>query len=145
MSRARNRLRAATTKEFDTKEIIQSEHIDYEQVAEEQQAASRACDDAKEELKRRMNEGEMCNAVVPVFANDKESMEAMTAAEITEKPGLLNLRHRPRFKQVDPELVDECKPHSQPRSMRISRSGMKGTRNKRQRETAAADEQQSTG
>ena len=30
----------------------------------------------------------MCEEVVPVIANDKESMEAMTAAELTEKPGL---------------------------------------------------------
>ena len=41
-----------------------------------------------------MNEGEMCDEVVPVIANDKESMEAMTAAELTEKPCLLNLKHR---------------------------------------------------
>ena len=27
---------------------------------------------------------------LPVIENDKESMEAMTAAELTEKPGLLN-------------------------------------------------------
>ena len=47
---------------------------------------------AKEELNKRMNEGEMCDEVAPVIANDKESMEAMTAAELTEKPGLLNLR-----------------------------------------------------
>ena len=40
--RALTRLRAATIKEFDTKEIIQLEHIDHEQVAEKQQAASRA-------------------------------------------------------------------------------------------------------
>ena len=68
----------------------------------------------------------MCDEVVPVIANDTESMEAMTAAELTEKPGLLNLRHRIHFKQVDPEHVDECKPHSHPRLMRISRSGMEG-------------------
>ena len=73
-----------------------------------------------------MNEGEMCDEVVPVIANDEESMEAMTAAELTEKPGLLNLKHRIQFKQVDPEHFDECKPHSQPRPMRISRSGMEG-------------------
>ena len=73
-----------------------------------------------------MNEGEICYEIVPVMANDKESMEAMTAAELTEKPGLLNLKHRIQFKQVDPEHFDECKPHSQPRPMRISRSGMEG-------------------
>ena len=47
---------------------------------------------AKEEFNTRMNEGEMCDEVVPVIANDKESMEAMTAAELTEIPGLLYLR-----------------------------------------------------
>ena len=65
--RARNRLRAATTKEFDTKENIQFEHIDHEQVAEKQQAASRACVDEKEEVSTSMNEGEMCVEVVPVM------------------------------------------------------------------------------
>ena len=66
--RARNRLRAATTKEFDTKENIQFEHIDHGQVVETQQAASRACaDEKKKELNARMNEGEMCDAVVPVL------------------------------------------------------------------------------
>ena len=79
---------------------------------------------AQEELNTRMNEGEMCDQVVPVIANDEESMEAMTEAELNEKPGLLNLKHRIQFKQVDPEHVDECKPHSQPRPMRISRSGI---------------------
>ena len=63
------------------------------------------------------------------------------AAKLTEKPGLLNLRHRIQFKHVDPEHADECKPHSQPRPMRILRSGMKGTRNKRQHEnTTSLDE-----
>ena len=47
VSCTRNRLRAAPTKDFHTKDIIQSQHADYEQVAEKQQAASRACDDAK--------------------------------------------------------------------------------------------------
>ena len=63
----------------------------------------------------------MCDEVVPVIAHDKESMQAMT-----DRPGLLNLKHRIQFKRVDPEHVDECKPHSQPRPMRISRSGIEG-------------------
>ena len=92
---------------------------------------------AKEELNIWMNEGEMCDEVAPVIANDKESMEAMTAPELTEKPGLLNLRHRIQIKQVDPEHVDECEPYSQPRMMRISRSGIEGTRNKRQHQNTA--------
>ena len=40
--RARNRLRTVTIKKFDTKETFQFERIDHEQVAEKQQAASRA-------------------------------------------------------------------------------------------------------
>ena len=42
MCRALNQLRAATTKKFDATETIQLERIDHEQVAEKQQAASRA-------------------------------------------------------------------------------------------------------
>ena len=74
-------IKEATIKKFDIKENFQLEHIDHEQVAEKQQAASRVCDDAHEDLNTRMNE---------------ESMEPMTAAELIEKPGLLNLRHRQR-------------------------------------------------
>ena len=74
-----------------------------------------------------MTEGEMCDEVVPVLQTNEESMEAMTAAELTEKLSLQILKHRIQFKQVDPEHFDECKPHSQPRPMRISRSGMEGT------------------
>ena len=103
---------AATIKKFDIN--------DHDQVAEKQQAVSRA----KEELNIRMNEGEMCDEVAPVIAKDKESMEAMTAAELTENPGLLNLRHRIQIKQADPGRVDVCKPHSQPRVVRITRSGI---------------------
>ena len=55
-----------------------------------------------------------------------ECVETMTTAELTEKSELLNLRHRIQFMQVDPEHVDECKPLSQPRLMRISQSGIEG-------------------
>ena len=74
-------IKEATSKKFDIKENFHFEHIDHEQVAEKQQAASRVCDDAHEDLNTRMNE---------------ESMETMTALELIEKPGLLNLRHRQR-------------------------------------------------
>ena len=40
--RALNQLRAASTKRFDTKGIIQFEHVDREQVAEKQQAFVKA-------------------------------------------------------------------------------------------------------
>ena len=42
-----------------------------------------------------------------------ECVETITTAELTEKSELLNLRYRIQFMQVDPEHVDECKPHSQ--------------------------------
>ena len=42
-----------------------------------------------------------------------EVAETMTTAELVGKSELLNLRHRIQFMQVDPEHVDECKPHSQ--------------------------------
>ena len=74
-------IKEATIKKFDIKENFQFEHIDHEQVAEKQQVASRVCDDAHEDLNTRMNE---------------ESMETMTAPELIEKPGLLDLRHRQR-------------------------------------------------
>ena len=85
MRRAQNHggatIKEATIKKFDIKENFQSEHSDHEQVAEKHKAASRVCDDAHEDLNTRMNE---------------ESMETMTAPELIEKPGLLNLRHRQR-------------------------------------------------
>ena len=74
-------MRAATIKKFDIKENIQFEHIDHDRLPR----SNRQCRSAKEEFNTRMNEGEMCDEVVPVIANDKESMEAMTAAELTEK------------------------------------------------------------
>ena len=62
--RALNQLRAATTKKFDTKGIIQFEHVDHEQVAEKQQAIVKT---QKEELNTMMTEGEMCGAVEPWY------------------------------------------------------------------------------
>ena len=48
-------IKEATIKKFDIKENFQLEHIDREHVAEKQQAASRVCDDAHEDLNTRMN------------------------------------------------------------------------------------------
>uniref|UniRef100_A0A7S0ZUW7 ADP-ribosylation factor n=1 Tax=Noctiluca scintillans TaxID=2966 RepID=A0A7S0ZUW7_NOCSC len=56
-------------------------------------------EDAKEELNKMMNEDEMRDAVVLVFANKQDLPNAMTAAEVTEKLGLQNLRHRQWFIQ----------------------------------------------
>ena len=51
-------------------------------------------EDAREELMKMLNEDEMRDAVLLVFANKQDLPNAMTAAEVTEKLGLHNLRHR---------------------------------------------------
>ena len=51
------------------------------------------------ELKKMLDEDEMRDAVVLVFANKQDLPNAMTAAEVTEKLGLHNLRHRQWFIQ----------------------------------------------
>merc|ERR1712032_237231 len=51
-------------------------------------------EDAKEELNKMLNEDEMRDAVLLVFANKQDLPNAMTAAEVTEKVGLHNLRNR---------------------------------------------------
>merc|ERR1712136_341501 len=56
-------------------------------------------EDAKEELHKMVNEDEMRDAVVLVFANKQDMPNAMTAAEVTGKFGLHNLRHRQWFIQ----------------------------------------------
>ena len=69
VSRSRNRWCAATTKKIDTKETTQFKRIDHEQVGREATG-------------------------IVASENAKESMFAMTAAELIEKLGLRNLRHR---------------------------------------------------
>jgi len=54
-------------------------------------------EDAREELTKMLNEDEMREAVLLVFANKQDLPNAMTAAEVTEKLGLHNLRHRQWF------------------------------------------------
>merc|ERR1711870_182271 len=56
-------------------------------------------EDAREELTKMLNEDEMRDAVLLVFANKQDLPNAMTAAEITEKLGLHNLRNRQWFIQ----------------------------------------------
>jgi len=51
-------------------------------------------DDAREELQKMLNEDEMKDAVILVFANKQDLPNAMTAAEITDKLGLHGLRNR---------------------------------------------------
>eukprot|EP00932_Pfiesteria_piscicida_P010298 SRR837773.21200.p2 GENE.SRR837773.21200~~SRR837773.21200.p2 ORF type:complete len:183 (-),score=77.23 SRR837773.21200:61-609(-) len=56
-------------------------------------------EDAREELNKMLNEDEMRDAVLLVFANKQDLPNAMTAAEVTEKLGLHNLRQRQWFIQ----------------------------------------------
>merc|ERR1711998_536035 len=56
-------------------------------------------DDAREELTKMLNEDEMKDAVLLVFANKQDLPNAMTAAEVTDKLSLHNLRHRQWFIQ----------------------------------------------
>merc|ERR1712159_960711 len=51
-------------------------------------------DDAREELNRMLNEDELKDAVVLVFANKQDLPQAMPAAEVTEKLGLQQMRNR---------------------------------------------------
>ncbi|CUS23096.1 LAQU0S08e02036g1_1 [Lachancea quebecensis] len=56
--------------------------------------------EAREVLQRMLNEDEIRNAVLLVFANKQDLPEAMSAAEITEKLGLHSIRQRPWFIQA---------------------------------------------
>jgi len=56
-------------------------------------------EDAREELTKMLNEDEMRDAAVLVYANKQDLPNAMTAAEITEKMGLHNMRNRQWFIQ----------------------------------------------
>merc|ERR1712125_21087 len=54
---------------------------------------------AREELNKMLNEDEMRDAVLLVFANKQDLPNAMPAAEVTEKLGLHNMRNRQWFIQ----------------------------------------------
>merc|ERR1719296_206388 len=56
-------------------------------------------EDAREDLTKMLNEDEMRDAVVLVFANKQDLPNAMTAAEVTEKLGLQQMRNRQWFIQ----------------------------------------------
>merc|ERR1712028_302404 len=56
-------------------------------------------EDAREELTKMLNEDEMREAVLLVFANKQDLPNAMPAAEVTDKLGLHNLRSRQWFIQ----------------------------------------------
>lgn len=51
-------------------------------------------EDAREELHRMLNEDELREAVILVFANKQDLPNAMTAAEVTDKLGLHTIRGR---------------------------------------------------
>merc|ERR1712110_1066856 len=56
-------------------------------------------EDAREELNKMLNEDEMRDAALLVFANKQDLPNAMPAAEVTEKLGLPNMRNRQWFIQ----------------------------------------------
>merc|ERR1711957_353350 len=56
-------------------------------------------EDAREELQNILREEEMQDAAVLVFANKQDLPNSMTAAEVTEKLGLHELRRQPWFIQ----------------------------------------------
>merc|ERR1712162_1906 len=51
-------------------------------------------EDAKEELTKMLNEDEMRDAVLLVFANKQDLPNSMTAAEVMDKLGLRDLQNR---------------------------------------------------
>lgn len=58
------------------------------------------CAEAKEELNKMVHEDELRDAVVLVFANKQDLPNAMTAAEITDKLGLNNMRGKSWYIQA---------------------------------------------
>merc|ERR1719253_351945 len=56
-------------------------------------------EDAREELAKMLNEDEMRDAVLLVFANKQDLPNSMSASEITEKLGLQSMRNRQWFIQ----------------------------------------------
>jgi hypothetical protein len=57
-------------------------------------------EDAKTELHKMLNEDELREAVLLVFANKQDLPHAMGAAEVTDKLGLHTLRHRQWYIQA---------------------------------------------
>ena len=53
--------------------------------------------EAREELQQMLNEDELRDALLLVFANKQDLPNAMNAAEITEKLGLHSIRQRPWY------------------------------------------------
>ena len=57
-------------------------------------------DAARDELHRMLNEDELRDSILLVFANKQDLPQAMNAAEMTDKLGLSSLRHRQWYIQV---------------------------------------------
>lgn len=55
--------------------------------------------EAREELQRMLNEDELRDALLLVFANKQDLPNALNAAEVTDKLGLQSLRQRQWFIQ----------------------------------------------
>merc|ERR1719189_2703772 len=55
--------------------------------------------DAREELMNMLNEDELCDVALLVLANKQDLPNSMSAAEVTEKLGLRNMRNRQWFIQ----------------------------------------------
>lgn len=64
--------------------------------------------EAREELQRMLNEDELRDALLLVFANKQDLPNAMNAAEITDKLGLHGLRQRTWYIQVSSTLLPHC-------------------------------------
>merc|ERR1712217_708344 len=56
-------------------------------------------EDAHDELTNMLNDDELRDAVLLIFANKQDLPNAMTTAEVTEKLGLHDVRHRQWFIQ----------------------------------------------
>lgn len=61
---------------------------------------SHECIVARDELHRMLNEDELRDSILLVFANKQDLPNAMTAAEMTDKLGLHGLRHRQWYIQA---------------------------------------------
>lgn len=57
-------------------------------------------DEAKSELERMLEEDELRDAIILVFANKQDLPNAMSASELTEKLGLTSLRNRKWYIQA---------------------------------------------
>jgi ADP-ribosylation factor protein 1 len=58
------------------------------------------CSAARDELHRMLNEDELRESILLVFANKQDLPNAMSAAEMTDKLGLHGLRHRQWYIQA---------------------------------------------